>query len=181
MKPSSEIVISCLAKGELQTRYGLFDLSVFYDGLHEAITLSKGNLIKANNLYCRIHSECIASHIFLSVECDCVRQMQEAQKKILRAGKGLIVFLFQEGRGNGVSAHIASQIFKKKFGLSQDEAYRAVGFKSDNRNYDIVWKLLKYFHVHSIQLDSSNSKKFDSLRQSGILINAYKKFKEKST
>ncbi|HRQ36870.1 MAG TPA: PfkB family carbohydrate kinase [Chloroflexota bacterium] len=162
-------VLALLAEGTLPTDYGEFKMSVWYDGHEQAIVLSKGDLIGQHDVLCRIHSECISSHIFFSRLCDCRDQMIRSQKLISREGRGLIFFLEQEGRGNGAAAHVATLNLKAE-GIPQHEAYRKVGFSEDIRQYDIVAKILKRLKINSVKLITSNRNKIGALEKSGIKI-----------
>ena len=89
--------------------------------------------------------------------------------KIAAAGRGLIVLLQHEGRGNGAAAHIASQPLKRS-GIPQNRAYEQLGFSSDARQFDIAAKVLKQFGVASVRLISSNNLKRSTLEKSGIAV-----------
>src|SRR5687768_17575588 len=107
-----------LADRELKTKFGTFIEVLFYDGQSESIALVMGNVDGADNVLCRIHSSCTGGHVFNSVECECAAEMAAAQAMIQSAGKGVIVYLDQEGKGNGHLALIQSIPFKKA-GLTQ--------------------------------------------------------------
>ena len=104
-----DVVLARLSTGKLNTRFGEFDVSVFHDGHEEALVLSKGTLGGERDVICRIHSECISSHVFFADECDCSEQMSQAQRLISERGLGLIIYLHQEGRGSGAAAHVATR------------------------------------------------------------------------
>jgi sugar/nucleoside kinase (ribokinase family) len=95
--------------------------------------------------------------------------MRKALRKIANCGRGIVILLDQEGRGNGSAAHIATQQLKRD-GMSQDEAYRRIGFPSDNRNYRIVAKVLKYLKIESICLLSSSKRKRKILEKYGVKV-----------
>lgn len=168
MNHHNNTTLALLSQGEIDTDFGLFDIFVFHDGYEESVVITKGKLSGMTNVICRIHSECITSHFFNSIECDCKEQMKVAQKKIQDSEIGIIIFLHQEGRGNGAAAHIATQHIKKKLGYSQSDAYEFVGFPKDNRSYNIAAKIIKFFNIKSIRLLSDNQVKIKSLKKSGI-------------
>src|SRR5437868_11222834 len=128
------IVLAHLAHGKLETEYWEFDLHVFHDGHEESIVLSLGNIRGGEGILCRVHSECMCGHVFLSTECDCREQMDVAQRWIAQDQRGLVIFLRQEGKGNGAAAHVAT-LPLKKLKISQSESYKRVGFSEDSRNY----------------------------------------------
>src|SRR5690349_9497190 len=101
-----------LAETELKTRFGIFSEILYYDGQKEAIALVMGQLKEMENVLCRVHSHCVAAHIFNSIECDCREQMEMAQRLIKQSGSGIIIWLDQEGRGNGHLAKIKTAKLK---------------------------------------------------------------------
>jgi 3,4-dihydroxy 2-butanone 4-phosphate synthase/GTP cyclohydrolase II len=95
--------------------------------------------------------------------------MLNAQRFIEKEGLGLIIFLHQEGRGNGTAAHIATLSLKTQ-GVAQGEAYKSVGFPPDVRRFDIAAKIIKFFGVDSVHLLSGNKEKRGCLKTWGIPI-----------
>ena len=118
---------------------------------------------------CRVHSSCIYGHYFNSIECDCRQQMEDAQQRIQAAGKGIIILLDQEGKGNGHLALIKSLEFKRQ-GIPQADAYEAAGFKRDARDFSQAAEILKHLGVQSVCLLTDNPKKSDTLRQYGVEV-----------
>src|SRR5690348_17278231 len=102
-----------LAKRELKTKYGVCTEILYYDGQKESIALVMGNVEDEENLLCRVHSHCIGAHVFNSIECTCREEMAASQALIEQAGKGVIIWLDQEGKGNGHLALMQSIPFKK--------------------------------------------------------------------
>ena len=90
-----------LAEGNLKTKYGIFQERLYYDGQKEAIAFFMGDLQGAEDVLCRVHSSCIFGHYFNSIECDCQEQMDVSQQLIQQAGRGIVILLDQEGKGNG--------------------------------------------------------------------------------
>src|SRR5262245_60159211 len=90
-----------LAEGPLHTLFGTFQEVLYDDGPHESIALVMGQVAQSDEVWCRVHSSCLAAHVFNSVECDCREQMTLAQSVIAHEGRGLIIWLNQEGRGHG--------------------------------------------------------------------------------
>jgi GTP cyclohydrolase II len=156
----------CTAIGTLKTQIDEFDVSTFFDGKEECVVLHMGCLSDAYKVYCRFHSQCFTGHVFQSIECDCNDQMRKAQLEVSRRGKGLIILLHQEGKGNGAVAHIASQNLKRN-GISQEEAYLKLGYEADARDYSIAIKVLEYFNIKSVVMDTDNELKKKSLNSLG--------------
>ncbi|MEL6676373.1 MAG: GTP cyclohydrolase [Bacteroidota bacterium] len=158
-----------LATGNLKTRYGLFQETLYYDGQKELIVMSMGDLKGAQDVLCRVHSSCVFGHYFNSIECDCQEQMDVSQQLIQRAGKGLIVLLDQEGKGNGHFALLHSVAFKRQ-GLKQAEAYEAAGFPRDSRDFRSAAKVLQDMQVGSIRMLTDNPLKINTLKEFGVKV-----------
>ena len=157
-----------LAQRELLTKYGTFNEVLYYDGQKEAIALVRGDVAGGEGVLCRIHSHCIGAHVFNSIECTCREEMEGAQAMIERDCRGVIIWLDQEGKGNGHLALMESIPYKKEFG--QAEAYVKAGFSADARSYRPAAEILKDLKVRSIILLSNSSEKAEDLRQISINV-----------
>ncbi len=157
-----------LAQRELLTKYGTFNEVLYYDGQKEAIALVRGDVAGGDGVFCRIHSHCIGAHVFNSIECTCREEMEGAQAMIERDCRGVIIWLDQEGKGNGHLALMESIPYKKEFG--QAEAYVKAGFSADARSYRPAAEILKDLKVRSIILLSNSSEKAEDLRQISINV-----------
>jgi len=162
-------MISKLAEGTLKTKYGEFKEVLFYDGQKESIAMIMGDVENATDVLCRVHSSCIFGHYFNSIECDCQEQMDISQQLIQREGKGVIILLDQEGKGNGHFALLNSVAHKRK-GVKQADAYEAVGFKKDARDFRSAGKILNHLGVTSISMLTNNSEKTKTMEDCGILV-----------
>ena len=162
-----------LIERRLKTKFGEFREILYYDGQKEAIALVLGDVEAQENVLCRIHSSCISAHVFNSVECRCREEMEISQALIERAGSGVVIYLEQEGKGNGHLALMAS-IQYKKAGFKQSEAYEKAGFEADARSFRPAAEILADLKVESIVLLTDNPKKAEDLRQFGILVSAAK-------
>ena len=158
-----------LAERDLRTKYGTFTEILYYDGQKESIALVMGDVEEEENVLCRIHSHCIGAHVFNSVECDCREQMAAAQDLIEKAGSGVIIWLDQEGKGNGHLALVKS-IQYKKAGFSQANAYVKAGYMADGRNYRAAAEILTDLKVRSIVLLANGADKANDLRKESITI-----------
>ncbi|TCO52895.1 GTP cyclohydrolase [Actinocrispum wychmicini] len=158
-----------LAQDSISTRHGTFRESLFYNGLSQSVALTVGEIAGASRLLCRIHSSCLSAHGFGSISCDCSAQMDHAQAEVVRAGRGIIVWLEQEGRGNGHLAKMLAEPVKRR-GLPQGAAYEAVGFQADARGYTDVVEILRHFKVVSVALLTNNPLKRAFLEKSGITV-----------
>ena len=158
-----------LAERELQTKFGTFTEVLFYDGISESIALVAGEVAGGEEILCRIHSACIGGHVFNSVECECAAEMASAQRMIQKAGRGVIVYLEQEGKGNGHLALMKSITFKTA-GHSQSEAYRLAGYSADARCYRPAAAILDELEVASVTLLTENASKADEIKELGIRV-----------
>jgi len=165
-----------LTERDLQTKFGVFREILYYDGQKESIALVMGDVENGEDVICRVHSACVSGHVFNSVECECQAEMDAAQSAIQKAGKGLIIYLEQEGKGNGHLALMASIPYKKS-GMKQAEAYEKAGFEKDARNFRPAAEILWDLKVESIILLTDNDKKADDLRQYSINVSEIKKLK----
>ena len=113
-----------LAENVLKTKYGTYQEYLYYDGQKESNVLVMGEVTDAEDVLCRVHSSCIFAHAFNSIECDCREQMAISQQLIEKEGRGIVIWLEQEGKGNGHLALMKSIPFKKS-GMKQTDAYEA--------------------------------------------------------
>jgi 3,4-dihydroxy 2-butanone 4-phosphate synthase/GTP cyclohydrolase II len=158
-----------LAERDLKTKFGNFREILYYDGQKESIALVMGDVEAKENVFCRIHSACVSAHVFNSVECECREEMETSQALIEREGKGIIIYLDQEGKGNGHLALMAS-IEHKKAGLSQSEAYKKVGYEADARSFRPAAEILNELKVKSVVLLTNNAEKAEDLRRASIKV-----------
>jgi GTP cyclohydrolase II len=163
-----------LMERDLQTKFGTFREILYYDGQKESIALVTGKIETGENVLCRIHSACLSGHVFNSVECECQAEMEAAQRLIEQAGQGVIIYLEQEGKGNGHLALMAS-IPNKKAGLNQSEAYEKAGFERDARSFRPAAEILQDLQVKSVVLLTDNAGKVEDLRKFGIVVSKTEK------
>lgn len=164
-------MIKRLASRELKTKFGTFTEILYYDGQKESIALAMGD-VSGDQVLCRIHSHCIGAHVFSSIECTCREEMEAAQKLIQAEGRGVIIWLDQEGKGNGHLALIESIPFKKEFG--QAEAYERAGYRQDARDYRPAAQILSDLKVRSIILMTDSESKADKLRAESVVVKEIK-------
>lgn len=158
-----------LAERDLKTKFGTFREILYYDGQAESIALVMGDVAENEDILCRVHSHCIGAHIFNSIECECREEMERSQFLIEQAAQGVIVWLNQEGKGNGHLALMKSIKFKKG-GFSQAEAYKMAGFEVDDRSYRAAAEILFDLKVKSIVLLSNKPDKADDLQKELIIV-----------
>lgn len=161
-------MIKRLAERELRTKFGTFTEVLYYDGRRESIAILMGDVSGADDVLCRVHSHCVGAHIFNSIECTCREEMESAQVAVQEAGRGVIIWLDQEAKGNGHLALIESMPFKKEHG--QARAYEMAGYKADARDYQAAAQILDELRVKSITLLGDSDEKANELRKEGIVI-----------
>lgn len=171
-------MIKRLAERDLKTKFGEFHEILYYDGQKESIAIVMGDVAGKENVLCRIHSHCIGAHVFNSIECDCREQMELAQFAVEQAGTGVIIWLDQEGKGNGHLALLKSTEFKLQ-GVPQAEAYVRAGYAEDGRNYRAAAKILGDLGVRSITLLANSGGKIDELRGEGTEVSSVRELEIK--
>jgi GTP cyclohydrolase II len=158
-----------LAEGSLRTKFGTFLEILYYDGQKESIAIVMGDVRGQDHVLCRLHSHCVAAHIFNSIECDCREQMELAQAMIEQQGAGVIIWLDQDGRANGHLALVRSRALQEQ-GLSQTEAYVQLGYAADARQYTSAAAILQDVGVKSVVLMTNSPHKIGSLQEAGITV-----------
>ena len=161
-------MIRRLAERELSTKYGTFTEILYYDGQRESIAIVMGDVADRDNVLCRVHSHCIGAHVFNSIECTCREEMAAAQAMIRDEGRGVIIWLDQEGKGNGHLALIESIPYKREFG--QAEAYVRAGYQADARRYTPAAEILSELGVRSIVLIANSAGKADDLKLASVAV-----------
>ena len=162
-----------LAERELKTKFGDYTEILYYDGQKESVAIVMGDIENAENVLCRIHSACLGGHVFNSVECECADEMAAEQAAIQKDGRGVIIYLDQEGKGNGHLALMKSIPFKNA-GFSQSEAYVKAGYKADARSFRLAAEILNELKVKSVVLLTNNTEKAEDLRRAAIIVSGIK-------
>jgi len=165
---------SLIIKGEkvkLPTIYGEFDLIPFIQKSngHEHVALIKGNWTKDEAVMVRVHSSCITGDIFGSLRCDCGDQLFTAMKMVEKEGKGVILYLSQEGRGIGLFNKIKAYKLQEQ-GRDTVQANIDLGFKPDERDYGVGANILRELGLGKLRLITNNPKKLIGLEGYGLEI-----------
>lgn len=156
---------------QMPTAHGDFQLYSFKEKLtdQEHLALVKGNWDKDEPVLVRVHSSCLTGDIFGSCRCDCGPQLHKAMEMIEKEGKGVIVYMNQEGRGIGLTNKLKAYKLQEE-GLDTVEANLQLGFKSDERDYGIGAQILHHLNVRKMKLMSNNPKKRTGLIGYGLEI-----------
>lgn len=163
-------MIKRLAERSLRTAFGVWREMLYYDGHDQPIVLVHGDVEGASDVPCRIHSDCISAHIFNSVECDCREQLISAQLFIKENGRGVIIWLDQDGRGNGHMALMLAASLAERESIPQTEAYVRLGYAADRRSYDSAAAVLHELGVGSVVLLSDSPEKASGLTDHNITV-----------
>lgn len=167
----SESLIEKKVSISLPTKFGSFDL-IAYEQLNSKdthIALKKGNWGDDDEVLVRVHSSCVTGDILGSLRCDCGSQLKMAMNQINENGKGLLLYMNQEGRGIGLINKLKAYELQEK-GFDTVEANHKLGFKMDHRDYGVGAQILKDLKIKKINLLTNNPKKRIGLEGYGIKI-----------
>jgi GTP cyclohydrolase II len=159
------------SEAEVPTSRGNFLMVVFKDRRTgaEHVALVKGKVDALESVVVRVHSECLTSEVFGSLKCDCRQQLDRALDFITQNGKGVLLYLRQEGRGIGLGNKIKAYALQSK-GMDTYEANRDLGFADDLRSYDVAAEMLRSLGVLSVDLITNNPLKIAALVEEGIPV-----------
>ena len=166
-----QVCVRLAGVAELPTRFGHFQIAAFWNNRDgkDHIALIKGNVVNAENVPTRLHSECLTGDALGSLRCDCRDQLEAALQKIAEAETGMVLYLRQEGRGIGLMNKVRAYALQDR-GLDTVEANLALGFGADERDYAIAAHMIHSLRVKSIQLMTNNPDKIQQLGQYGVKV-----------
>ncbi|HHQ4488950.1 TPA: GTP cyclohydrolase II [Aeromonas hydrophila] len=163
--------VTLVAKSKLPTPWGTFTLVGFQEtgtGKDHA-ALVMGDITGDEPVLGRIHSECLTGDALFSLRCDCGFQLQAALENIAKAGRGVLLYVRQEGRGIGLLNKIRAYHLQDQ-GADTVEANVALGFAADMRDYTICADMLKQLEVKSLKLMTNNPRKVKAMESFGIPV-----------
>jgi GTP cyclohydrolase II len=169
-----EFKLNKVAEADFPSRFGHFRIFGF-EGLkpgdtEEAVVLKIGDLSPgAPPPLVRIHSECLTGDVLLSLRCDCRSQLEQAVEQIAEAGRGLLIYEHQEGRGIGLMNKLRAYELQDN-GLDTVEANVQLGFAPDLRDYALPAAIIRFFGIREVRLLSNNPDKVAAMEKAGVRV-----------
>ena len=160
-----------VASSSLPTAWGEFVIHGFEDADtgKEHVALTMGNVADGQPVLSRIHSECLTGDALHSLRCDCGAQLDAAMQAIAHEGRGILLYLRQEGRGIGLVNKIRAYQLQDQ-GADTVQANEQLGFEADMRQYDMLKTMLDHLGVAELRLMTNNPRKLQALDDMGVLV-----------
>lgn len=170
-RKKNEDLMELYAKAKMPTKYGEFEILTFVNKITKQhhVVLTMGDISDGEDILCRVHSECLTGDALGSRRCDCGEQYNYAMRAIAEEGRGIMVYMRQEGRGIGLVNKLKAYELQDK-GLDTVDANRALGFRDDMREYYEAYQMLKKLGIKSVRIMTNNPEKIKHLENYGLEI-----------
>lgn len=192
-KPKKRLVaIEELGRAPLPTEFGNWTYIVFGDyirGVHHEMlafgNIANGSMGDRKNLLVRMHSSCRTNEVYHAINCECRKELHRSMRLIQKEGRGIILYLDQEGRGNGIVGKMAQlrgmltwkgrrieqrRDLKTGERIDTDRAYKEAGYPSESRDFNVAGLMLKHIGVKSVRLLTNNPSKVAGVKSAGIQV-----------
>ena len=167
----NEALVRQVATAALPTQHGDFRIHAFESLIDKEthVALVHGEIGDGEGVLVRVHSKCLTGDVFHSARCDCGEQLDTAMQRIVAEGRGVLLYLNQEGRGIGLANKLRAYELQDQ-GLDTVEANERLGFKPDQRDYGIGSQILRALGIHSMRLLSNNPRKMVAVEGYGLSV-----------